>query len=289
LSALVIRAHVTEVEGPIIEAAAARLGELIAAASQAAWTVEVGGLGEDETPDAGPPEPICLISLATALADLEAPWVEVAANLRRRVERLSSMGPKLALITIFRHVAPDDDAVAAYRLLVRIRRLNLLAVDLSHEFGVCVVDLDRDFADIGAQALQTDFRLGGEAARRLAAWSLVRCLAANALDGIVDFDVQDQVVAVNEAAKPSFDARPFIVEAGLVRVGRGRRTQTVAAVPGGPQPSVISQLVGRAMKGQIPAGEIRARLSKSVRNGKVLDNLWRFANELAGRAAKRPL
>jgi hypothetical protein len=93
------------------------------------------------------------------------------------------------LCTLFRHVPPFSEAEGgeARRLWLRqrIRRLNLLATDLSYSTGINIIDLDRTLAHLGAGPLQTDVRLGGERATAAAADTICGALLAAGLDDVV--------------------------------------------------------------------------------------------------------
>ena len=85
--------------------------------------------------------------------------------------------------------------------LERIRRLNLLAVELSHDLDAGVIDFDRQFADIGAQVLETSYRLEGAAAREIAAYVIVKTLlAAGAFDDHVPPETIEQARVMYDRA-----------------------------------------------------------------------------------------
>ena len=99
--------------------------------------------------------------------------------------------PAILLCTIFRHVAdPAPDVAANER--ERIRRLNLLAIELSHDTGAAVVDFDRVFAHLGARPLATDHTLTGRVAAEVAAHALVANILDAGLDEIVPAEIQER-------------------------------------------------------------------------------------------------
>jgi hypothetical protein len=103
--------------------------------------------------------------------------------------------PAVFVCTIFRHVAAGAASQApadGIRLVERIRRLNLLAAELSHDSGVGVLDLDRVLAHIGARELQSDYRLSGRIVAEVAGHAIVAGLLAVGLDDIVPPDVQQR-------------------------------------------------------------------------------------------------
>ena len=109
----------------------------------------------------------------------------------------------MLLCTVFRHVAPPigdaGDALPAKR--ERIRRLNLMAIDLSHDTGAGVVDVDRAFSHVGARSLATDHRLTGRAAAEVAAHTIVAGILAAGLDDVVPPDVQERAAQFQGALR----------------------------------------------------------------------------------------
>lgn len=272
-------ADVTENEYAAVQEAAVRLCNLLQTADSSVWTSDVRPVSKAEELGGEPASAIYILSLAKHLDDPLLPWDKVAAALRLRVKVLSTRGPKVLLLTVFRHVAAGDNPDIERDILARIRRLNLLAIELSNEFGVSVADLDRDFADVGALSLATDFRLGGEAAKSMAAWALIRCVIANGLDGTVDFNLQDKIMLANQSQRPLLDGVAYALQPNATRIGRRRRSQTVYALPGGTNRGGV-QLIAGALRGQIRFVEIWNRLEKARRDRKLLHFLLRFMREL---------
>jgi hypothetical protein len=279
LKSLLFFADVTDNEYAVVKEAAVRLRNLLQTADSSAWTSDVRPVPKAEDLGGEPASAIYILSLAKQLDYPLAPWDEVAAALRLRVKVLSASGPKVLLLTVFRHVAAGDNPGIERDILVRIRRLNLLAIELSHEFGVSVADLDRDFADVGAFPLATDFRLGGEAAKGMAAWALTRCVIVNALDGTVDFNLQDKILLANQSERPNVDGVAYALDLNATRFGPKRRSQTVYTVPGGINRGGAQLIVG-VLKGQVRFGEIWNRLEKARRDRVLLDFLLRLMREL---------
>jgi hypothetical protein len=134
---------------------------------------------------------VALISLAGAIADRQ-PLAETEARWQRELpEIVDRTGGATFLCTVFRHV-PREEA-GAEATLSHIRRLNLLAIELSRVTGAGVIDIDRAFAHIGARRLRTDWRLGGEAATRAAAEVIASALFAEGLDAVLPADVLDRI------------------------------------------------------------------------------------------------
>jgi hypothetical protein len=83
----------------------------------------------------------------------------------------------------------------------RIQRFNLLAAEISHETGACVVDLDRALADIGGRVLHTDYRLKSEAAAVAGADTLVSTMFRAGLDEYLAPALQEKTAALFEARR----------------------------------------------------------------------------------------
>ncbi len=134
---------------------------------------------------------LSLLGLVTApigMAELATLWLRQLAALQQ-----AGTGP-VFLCTIFRHVPRSAALPEAERWArqERIRRLNLLAAELSQATGVGVIDLDRAFAHIGGGLLQTDFRLGGGIAARVGGDVIAGALLAEGLDDVVPVEVLQQ-------------------------------------------------------------------------------------------------
>jgi len=269
----------TDADNAIVAAAASRLSHILSQGDASDWTCEVRSVSQGGEVSPAPADAIHVVSLAPWLDDPRAPWADTAAAITERVEYLSRQGARVVLVTVLRHVSPGAFPDFDHALLVRIRRLNLLAVELSNDLGVCVADLDRDLADIGARTLGTDYRLTSPAARDAAAWSLLRCVAANALDGLVDFRLQEKVLAAGNAARPQIDPVARVLDGHVVRVGYGRRTQIVspASRTGGGR---ARQVLMRALKFQIGLGEVQSYLAGSIREGRFWDDMRKVLDEL---------
>jgi len=122
------------------------------------------------------------------------PIDRVDARLRDELGRLTARQTAVYICTIFR--ACEDDAAR----LERIRRLNLLAADLSHDLDIGVIDFDRQFADIGARTLETSYRLEGGGAREIAAYTVVKTLLAS---GAFEDRIDDATIEQARAAHAS--------------------------------------------------------------------------------------
>jgi hypothetical protein len=216
----------------------------------------------------GSEEPcITIASLLPEVDNHQEPWAEVERRWRDRCQTLMKIdGAVVFLCTVFRHVATGDGADPSR--LARIRRLNLLAAELSRETGLFVIDLDRSFADIGALRLQTDYRLGGQYASDAAAKFIALAIVSAGLDAYVSFDVQDAAkLTINDVqlslAGPgsvSLDIKP----SNVLALGPGRRKQTVATVVDTNSENHVSWLIQLMMTGQFGFKEAMSKLRRSI-------------------------
>jgi hypothetical protein len=189
---MMIAASVTQNEGRALSAAVEQLRRLLAQASQREWKFECDLSGAASNPE---------VSIISLLPEVEGadPIDRVRERLRERLGTQMAAGATAFLCTIFR--ACDDPSK-----LERIRRLNLLAPELSHDLDIGVIDFDRMLGDIGSQTLETDYRLDGAGAREVAAYTIVKTLIGGGLDD----RVPDEVI---ERAR-SLHVRAYRVEAG---------------------------------------------------------------------------
>ena len=105
-------------------------------------------------------------------------------------------GAPVFVCTVFRHVADRAERQTSPALLERIRRLNRLAVSLSHELDIGVIDIDRAMAHIGGGVLQTDYRQSGVLAAEVAGHTLAWGLLSFGLDDAIDPEVQEKAKAI---------------------------------------------------------------------------------------------
>ncbi len=202
---------------------------------------------------------IVIVSLLPELDRIDEPWPAAEQRLRAAC-RAITQDPRrtLFLCTVLRHVAPGDDAE---RRRVRIRRLNLLAVELSRETGLHVIDLDRALADIGARVLATDYRLGGDHAAEAAAGCIALTLLSVGLDQYAPY-------AAQAAARDAIAARPApwagakldMVRRDVIAIGTGRRRQHISAVVDSAQAQHAGWLLRCVLTGRIGLSDALGRL-----------------------------
>jgi hypothetical protein len=144
--------------------------------------------------------------------------------------------------------------------------LNRLAADLSREYGIMVIDLDRDLADIGGRRLQTDYRLGGEYAEQMAARSMARAIVSAGLDNYVPFEQQILVQDMFAKEQPSFSA-PVATEvapSNVLVLKSGRQRQTVATIVSTNSESHAGWLFHLLLSGQYSFKDAFMKLKGSV-------------------------
>lgn len=191
-----------------------------------------GGLPA-ETPDIAPdvaPD----IAIASPLAELARPEASPQETWRRWADYLRALqdrGAAVFVCTVFRHVPRDIGPTPATReaLVARIRRLNLLAIELSHKLAVNVIDIDSRLAYHGARAGAGDFRLGGPLPVLMAGRAVAQALLAHGLDGFAPPTLQEKALAW--LAAPG--TLPLLVEAD--KLARSTESATPPS-PAGPRP-----------------------------------------------------
>lgn len=137
-------------------------------------------------------------------AEAEAEWDGHGASIAN--------GRVVFISTILRHLPAAEPAVMA-----RLRRLNLLAAQLSQRFGLLVIDIDRALAHRGALALQTDARLSGPRGQEAAARVIANAVLSYGLAGLVDDEELDAAIADYEAAVSEQIDRLTVVMGDLAR------------------------------------------------------------------------
>lgn len=176
-----VRLSATAQEQAAVRLATRRIAECLSAAGAEAVAFELQP--DDATPTADQQGARLVIeSLLPEVERFADPWSASEARVRARIDHRAAPDQLLYLMTVFRSVAADEDPATAAAKRVRIRRLNRLAVELSHQTGASIIDLDRALADVGAHALGTDFRLRGESAIEASARCIADAWLATALD-----------------------------------------------------------------------------------------------------------
>jgi hypothetical protein len=265
-NAIPILAVVTPNERAIVEAAASQLaGALKQATGEARDCSCVFVPDLRSVAEAATAQSVIVTSLLVPLARLNMPWAEIESELRSSYAALCETGNAVMICTALRHVESSGESDSADRTRRRLRQLDLLATELSREYGALVIDLDRTLAHIGARRLKTDYRLGGAAVLDVAANAIAVGIAANALDPFASVEIQDAARAVLESYRPAVDEAPEFKPADLIALGHGRRKQRVLTVTDQVQENHVGWLVRQAMKGQIGPGEALNRFVQAIR------------------------
>jgi hypothetical protein len=161
-----------ETERDLILAAANRLSLCLSDGAAPGWPIRIQFVGPD-APLPQEPAMATLVSLAIETGSASAPSDAVASAWQHRAERWSASGAPVLLLNLFRYVADPAERRA---LSSQLRRLNLLAIELSRTTGAAIVDIDRAFALIGGRTLDTDYRCRGDFAIAVAAQAIVAAL-----------------------------------------------------------------------------------------------------------------
>jgi len=179
-----IEAVVGDAERPALVATGEQLTECLQAASGSAPEIRLQFASSLDAIDAKAPATIIVASLLPEVTRDE-PIPSVEARWRRQLATLTPL--PVFICTVFRHVPRHGAERPENRpaIIERIGRLNLLAVELSHDSGAAVIDIDRAFAHLGARVLAADYRLRGRVAAEVAAHTIAGSLLAVGLDDIV--------------------------------------------------------------------------------------------------------
>ena len=189
---MLIAGIVTENEGHALMLAAEQARQLFVRSGAREWKIDCE-LTSNLHFEADRQPAICIVSL---LREVDSdPMDRVRMRLTDQMGKFDRRRTAVYLCTIFR--ACENDAP----LLERIRRLNLMAANLSHDLDIGVIDFDRQFADIGARTLQTSYRLEGGTTREIAAYTILKTLlASGAFDGHVDDETIEKARAMYDRA-----------------------------------------------------------------------------------------
>ena len=268
---LSISAFVSENERKAVKVAAERIAQALSQAASAPWTCDWTFQAELESPPKKGEASIMVTSLLPELERIKEPWTQTEKRLRAAYGKIAERGLPVFICTILRRVGNDVDSVTADALMVRIRRLNLLAAEISHETGASVIDLDRVLADIGARRLQTDHRLGGEIAAEMAGHTIAMTLTENALDAFIPYETQDAVREILARNRPVIPADggsrdDLTIKKGFRSMGLGRRKQVVLPVVYTDRQLYVGRFLQQVVRGKVGPGEMWETLTQAVRH-----------------------
>jgi hypothetical protein len=194
---IAIDAVVHDVERPALEAACRQLAECLEAASGGHWIVRVR-FHDSASDDHIDGSPLVVASLLRDIERAHEPLEAIERRWRRELAALAATPSRTILLcTILRCLASVEDRDALLGPVERIRRLNLLAINLSHELGIGVADIDQVLAHVGARPLRTDCRLGGPAAPEIAAYAIVRRLLTLGVDSLIPPAIAERASSVH--------------------------------------------------------------------------------------------
>ncbi len=179
-------------EHPPFQAAARHLSQLLGAASGVNHQIRLNlRKSLDLREIAGEPG-VIIISLLNEAGRAHADWAAVAARWRRQAAVLvAETSRPVFFCTVFRNVPAVESAPPGWTrdgVLERIRRLNLLAAELSQATGANVIDIDRTLAHFGARLVTTDYTLKGRLGAEVAGDIIAAAVLGAGLDDLVAED-----------------------------------------------------------------------------------------------------
>jgi hypothetical protein len=265
-----IAAFVSENERAAVRLAGDHITRSLSQAAAVPWTCECVFSSDIETLPQRKDADIIMTSLLPELEKIDEPWPQAEQRLRKAYTALVEPGIPVFICTILRHMDRSAEPEDANARLIRIRRLDLLAAEISRETGAFVIDIDRVLADIGARRFQTDYRLTGNAAAEMAGHFIALTLIDNACDAFVAFEVQDAAKTILSSCRPAIAAgdraMPDVtLKKDLVSLGKGRRKQIVSVVAYTVEDNYAGWLVRQVLLGAIGPGEAITRLFHAVR------------------------
>jgi hypothetical protein len=267
-----ILAAVTSNEQAVVERAALDLAKALGQATGESWTCPCTFAPEFDRLVGATSGSIVVTSLHLAMTDVDRPWPEVEQELHDSYSALCEAGDTVLICTILRHVDAAEDFERAARIRRRIRKLNLLATELSRLYGAFVIDFDRVLADVGARRLETDFRLGGTVAMAFAGKTVAICIAANALDAFAPEKAQSAACAILVEDRPAagLDTREMMTN--IMPTGRGARKQLVATVTDEVPENHVGWLIRQMLKRQIGGRDAFTKLAGAMRRRGVRES-----------------
>jgi hypothetical protein len=227
------------------------------------------------------------ILVTSLVLEVDTPelWEDAEPRLRKLYAGLCERGDPIFVCTVLRHTGAGEPALALSRR-IRIRRLNLLAADISREHGAFVIDIDRRLADVGARRLGTDYRLQGAAAADLTGNAIAMEIVLNGLGTLASFDVQDRARDVLAQYKSAV-ALPEIKPKNLMAMGQGRRKQNVTTISDPDQEAHVGWLIQQVLKRQITPREASNRLLQAIRRRGARESLAVLASGVVRLIGKR--
>ena len=279
-----IVAIAVETERAAIERACGNIARALSQATGKSWMCDCRFVRELDLQNSDVAGSIIVTSLGS---EVDAPerWEDAEPRLRKVYAGLCEPGHPVFICTVLRHTG-DGDPATAMRRRIRIRRLNLLAAEISREHGAFVIDIDRRLADVGARRLGTDYTLKGVAAEKLAGDAIAMEVVLNGLDGFVNVEVQDRartLLAEARSTVASFEIKPK----SLMAIGQGRHKQTVTTIVDTDQQSHASWLIYQVLRGQISLPQAFAKLHQAIRGRGARQSFAMLASGVARLIGRR--
>jgi hypothetical protein len=225
-----------------------------------------------------------LVTSLVLEVDTPEPWTDVEQRLRGIYTGLCARRDPVFICTVLRHTGVTEPHGSRRR--IRIRRLNLLAAEISREHGAFVIDIDRQLADVGARRLATDYRLQGAAAADIAGNAIAMEIILNGLDNLASVDVQDRARVVLAEYKSAV-ALPEIRPNNLMSMGQGRRKQIVTTIIDTDQEAHVGWLIQQVLRRQITPLEASNKLLQAVRRRGAKESLAVLASGVVRLIGKR--
>jgi hypothetical protein len=283
---IVVAACATEGEQDILNAATRWIERAVTKASGTTWKCvcvfdeTLAGMAERA------PVSLCIASLIPEVDKIGEAWPLTEKRLRASYAALAQKGVPVFVCTVLRHLSAEIEMTQADAMLLRVRRLNLLAAQLSLELGLYVVDVDRVLADGGARRFATDYRLTGGPATEVVAHFIATTVVTHGLEAVAPVEIHDTAREFLLAARPEIPGldRPVTgttLKKDLVALGRGRQRQSVAAVAQTVEQNYAGWLVRQVLRGSIGPAEAMQRLVNSVRRRGVRGSATMLASGLS--------
>jgi hypothetical protein len=261
---IVLAACVEDVE---LDATIVAAGLLQKSLSNGGQAVEVRCRPYDSRDDIGRSQDsgIVVTSLVAEVERHAEAWATVEQRLKDYYAALSANSQvQVFVCTVFRYVGSECQEASAK--LIRIRQLNRLSADLSRRYGILVIDVDRDLANIGARRLQTNYRLEGALVTTLVGRSIALALLSAGLDEYVEFDIQDQArnAILNDRSDLSLPVLTDVAPSNTLSLGHGRRKQVVKTIVDANSENHASWLIHLLLTGKLGIGDAAKKLQNSI-------------------------
>ena len=280
---ILVAARGTDVENAALSLVLTRFSTCLAGFGANAPEVRVfkQGAGDADAPVAA--NFIMSSLLSDVVAGDHTPWDDIERRVRQRYSSLSKAGPRHYVCTVFRHVPPD----ATPGLRARIRKLNLLAAELSRATGLFVIDVDRSLADIGARAFATDFRLTGPYATEAVAREIAATFLGTGFDAAFSREARDLLKAMMADWQPAH--APMVdLSASFRPAGPESRTVTRFST----KEAQVADFLGQALRGRLRPRAVLEAAGKVIRRdglGGFVRLAWKgLLKTVAGKGQSRP-